>query len=58
VEPPTADSLAQRRADLLKIFGAVPKPDLPDFTAASRAMRGSGRRAWLRSGRRRAISER
>jgi acetyl esterase/lipase len=33
VEPLTADSLTQRRANLLKVIGAVPKPDLPDITA-------------------------
>jgi triacylglycerol lipase len=33
VEPLTADSLTQRRATLLKVIGAVPKPDLPDITA-------------------------
>ena len=32
-QPLTADSLTQRRADLLKVIGAVPKPDLPDITA-------------------------
>ena len=32
-QPLTADSLMQRRADLLKIIGTVPKPDLPDITA-------------------------
>jgi triacylglycerol lipase len=32
VEPLTADSLTQRRATLLKVIGAVPKPDLPDIT--------------------------
>jgi triacylglycerol lipase len=32
VEPLTADSLTQRRANLLKVIGAVPKPDLPDIT--------------------------
>jgi hypothetical protein len=32
-QPLTADSLTQRRADLLKIIGAVPKSDLPDITA-------------------------
>jgi hypothetical protein len=31
--PLTADSLTQRRADLLKVRGAVPQPDLPDITA-------------------------
>jgi acetyl esterase/lipase len=31
--PLTADSLTQRRADLLKLRGAVPQPDLPDITA-------------------------
>jgi acetyl esterase/lipase len=31
VEPLTADSLTQRRAN--KVIGAVPKPDLPDITA-------------------------
>ena len=31
--PLTADSLAQRRADSLKLLGAVPQPDLPDITA-------------------------
>jgi acetyl esterase/lipase len=30
--PLTADSLTQRRADLLKVRGAVPPPDLPDIT--------------------------
>jgi acetyl esterase/lipase len=34
VEPLTAGSLAQRRANLLKVIGAVPKPDLPDIAAA------------------------
>jgi triacylglycerol lipase len=33
VEPLTADSLTRRRATLLKVIGAVPKPDLPDITA-------------------------
>ncbi len=33
VEPLTADSLTQRRANLLKVIGAVPKRDLPDITA-------------------------
>ncbi len=33
VEPLTVHSLAQRRANLLKVIGAVPKPDLPDITA-------------------------
>jgi triacylglycerol lipase len=33
VEPLTADSLTQRRANLLKVIGAVPRPDLPDITA-------------------------
>jgi acetyl esterase/lipase len=32
-QPLTADSLTQRRADLLKVIGAVPKPDLPDIIA-------------------------
>jgi acetyl esterase/lipase len=32
-QPLTADTLTQRRADLLKVIGAVPKPDLPDLTA-------------------------
>ena len=31
--PLTADSLTQRRADLLKVLGSVPQPDLPDITA-------------------------
>ena len=31
--PLTADTLTQRRADLLKLLGAVPQPDLPDITA-------------------------
>jgi hypothetical protein len=31
--PQTADSLTQRRADLLKLRGAVSQPDLPDITA-------------------------
>jgi triacylglycerol lipase len=29
----TADSLMQRRADLLKVIGAGPKPDLPDIAS-------------------------
>jgi triacylglycerol lipase len=33
VEPLTADSLMQRRANLLRVIGAVPKPDLPGSTA-------------------------
>ncbi len=33
VAPLTANSLTQRRANLLKVIGAVPKPDLPDITA-------------------------
>jgi acetyl esterase/lipase len=33
VEPLTADSLMQRRANLLRVIGAVPQPDLPDSTA-------------------------
>jgi triacylglycerol lipase len=33
VEPLTADSLTRRRANLLKVIGAVPKPDLPDIAA-------------------------
>jgi acetyl esterase/lipase len=33
VEPLTADSLAQRRAALLEVVGAVPKPDLPNINA-------------------------
>jgi triacylglycerol lipase len=33
LEPLTTDSLAQRRANLLKVIGAVAKPDLPDITA-------------------------
>ena len=33
VEPLTADLLTQRRANLLRVIGAVPKPDLPDITA-------------------------
>jgi acetyl esterase/lipase len=32
-QPLTADSLTQRRASLLEVIGAVPKPDLPDITA-------------------------
>ncbi len=32
--PLTADSLTQRRADLLKVLSAVPVPDLPDVAAA------------------------
>jgi acetyl esterase/lipase len=31
--PLTADSLPQRRADSLKVLGAVPQPDLPDIAA-------------------------
>lgn len=31
--PLTADSLPQRRADLLKTAGTVPQPDLPDITS-------------------------
>jgi len=31
--PLTADSLTQRRADLLKLLGGVPQPDLPDIIA-------------------------
>jgi acetyl esterase/lipase len=31
--PLTANSLTQRRADLLKVSGAVPQPDLPDIAA-------------------------
>ena len=33
VEPLTTDTLTQRRGNLLKVIGAVPKPDLPDITA-------------------------
>ena len=33
VEPLTIDSLTQRRANLLKVIGAVPKRDLPDVIA-------------------------
>jgi triacylglycerol lipase len=33
MQPLTADTLAQRRADSLKLIGAVPKPDLPDIMA-------------------------
>jgi acetyl esterase/lipase len=33
LQPLTADSLTQRRADLLKVRGALPQPDLPDITA-------------------------
>jgi triacylglycerol lipase len=33
VEPLNTDSLTQRRADLLRVIGAVPKPDLPDIVA-------------------------
>jgi acetyl esterase/lipase len=33
-QPLTADSLTQRRADLLKVRGAVPQPDLPDITTS------------------------
>jgi acetyl esterase/lipase len=32
-DPLTADTLPQRRGNLLKVIGAVPKPDLPDITA-------------------------
>jgi triacylglycerol lipase len=32
-QPLTADTLTQRRADLLTVIGAVPQPDLPDITA-------------------------
>jgi triacylglycerol lipase len=32
--PLTAESLTQRRADLLKVRGAFPQPDLPDITAS------------------------
>jgi acetyl esterase/lipase len=32
-DPLTADTLPQRRGNLLKVIGAVPKPDLPDDTA-------------------------
>jgi acetyl esterase/lipase len=31
--PLTADSLTQRRTDLLRVLGAVPQPDLPDIVA-------------------------
>jgi acetyl esterase/lipase len=31
--PLTTDSLTQRRADLLKLLGGVPQPDLPDIIA-------------------------
>ena len=33
VEPLTTDTLTQRRGNLLKVIGAVSKPDLPDITA-------------------------
>src|ERR1700759_3484770 len=33
VEPLTADTLRQRRARMLELVAAVPKPDLPDITA-------------------------
>ena len=33
VEPLTADSLTRRRANLLKVIGADPRPDLPDIAA-------------------------
>jgi acetyl esterase/lipase len=32
-QPLTADTLMQRRANLLKVIGTVAKPDLPDITA-------------------------
>jgi acetyl esterase/lipase len=33
LQPLTADTLTERRANLLKVIGAVAKPDLPDITA-------------------------
>ena len=33
LQPLTADTLTQRRSDLVKVIGAVPQPDLPDITA-------------------------
>ena len=32
-QPLAADTLTQRRADLLKVIGTVSQPDLPDITA-------------------------
>ncbi len=32
-QPLTADTLTQRRADLLRVIGDVPQPDLPDIAA-------------------------